>query len=104
MKARLYFEAHITVDAKEDPSEFYAMKSALGDRFKVSRFDEDDVDGYDGKWFASARGEDLPETEAAVAAAVVCLQHNGFTVIRAKIEDTLLDTKHGDRIGGISLE
>lgn len=103
MKARLYFEAHLTVEAQEDPAEFYRMKDLLGPSWKVSRFDEDEVDGYDGKWFASARGEVLSPVENLVANGALTLQSHGFTVMRAKIEDTLLDTKHGDRIGGFLL-
>lgn len=103
MKARLYFEAHLTVEAPTKPLEWDSFKAILGDRWKVSRFDEDEVDGYDGKWFASMRGEVLGPVEARVGEAVTALQGIGFTVLRAKIEDTLLDTKHGDSIGGIRL-
>lgn len=103
MKARLYFEAHITAEAITHPEGFAFFKEALGDSWKVSRFDEDEVDGYDGKWFASARGVVLHPVETLVAAGVHSLQEAGFTVLRAKIEDTLLDTKHGDTIGGLKL-
>ena len=103
MKARLYYEAHITVEAHTDPAEFETFKRALGPDFKVSRFDEDEVDGYDGKWFASARDEYLEVIEELVAEGIIRLRAAGFVVLRAKIEDTLLDTKYGDVVGRFSI-
>lgn len=97
--ARLYYEAHITLEASEEQS-FEDFKIMCGERWKVSRFDEDEVDGYDGKWFASARHGSLETIKEIIASAANILAEHGFFVLRAKIEDTVLDTKYGDYLFG----
>lgn len=92
--ARLYLEAHITVEA-QDLSQWEAFKQAVPG-FKVSRFDEDEVDGYDGKWFASARGTQRFALGKDILAALSRLEHAGFKALRWKVEDTLVDSKYGD--------
>jgi hypothetical protein len=96
--ARLYYEAHITVEeSTEVPFEDFAgMVRDSG--WKASRFSEDEVDDYNGKWFMSYRGEDLEATMGAVKAGVLSLGILGHTILRWKIEDTLLDSKHGDTL------
>ena len=95
LRARLYFEAHITIDASDTLS-FEVFKECLTPTWKVSRFDEDEVDGYDGKWFASARDTYYPSIYYLLKLSCEKLKEKGFNVIRYKIEDTLFDSKHGD--------
>lgn len=59
MKARLYFESHITCESESLTcwEEFADIANKFD--WKPSRFDQDDVDGYHDKWFLSARDEDL---------------------------------------------
>lgn len=99
MRARLYYEAHVTV---ENAGEWEAFKSLWADGWRVSRFDEDEVDDYHGKWFMSCRHEDLDMIRKFVAGAVKLLEIRGYTVLRWKVEDTVLDSKHGDRLEELS--
>lgn len=102
-ETRLYYEAHITVRPPEsngrenDHWEAFAAQAAQTD-WKASRFDIDEVDQYDGAWFLSARDDDYRRLMSRMSAQVTLLNNSGFEFIRAKIEDTLFDTKHGDQI------
>lgn len=96
-KAKYYFEAHITVDQKENEfwSEFINICPSY---FKHSKFDVDDVDNYHGKWFMSARSEELENIKLLVKSTIDILNNFGYNVVRWKIEDTLFDSKYGDNI------
>ncbi len=102
-KSRLYFEAHITIEAEPDIEEFEEFKESVGPDWKVSRFDEDEVDGYDGKWFASSKHESNEVISHMLESALFRLQKDEFIVIRAKIENTQFDTKYGDSLGSIQI-
>ncbi len=91
--ARLYYEAHITVDAGDDWQHFI---ETVPSSYRCSKFDEDQVDNYHGKWFCSARGTALEDFKGDLSETINTLTENGYNVIRWKIEDTLLDSKHGD--------
>lgn len=94
-KAKLYFEAHITVDQKAD--EFWTeFVNIYPSYFRHSKFDVDDVDNYHGKWFMSARSEELESMKELIKNAIDILNTFGYNVVRWKIEDTLLDSKYGD--------
>jgi hypothetical protein len=93
---RLYFEAHITVKPFENADwEKFAEQARLND-CRASRFDVDEVDHYDGAWFLSARAKDYDALLNLISGAKSALVAEGYEFIRAKIEDTLFDTKHGD--------
>lgn len=97
MKARLYFESHITVE--DDGGVFDTFAAwARGRDWRASRFSEDEVDDYNGKWFMSARGTDLEATKTHSKETLMGLYDAGYTVLRWKVEDTLLDSKHGDTL------
>jgi hypothetical protein len=100
-KARLYYEAHITVEAgTEDQWEGFARASrSVG--WRASKFSEDEVDDMSGKWFLSYRHEILDVVKATIIGSVRGITSLGFQVLRYKIEDTLLDSKHGDTIEGL---
>lgn len=96
-KARLYYEAHVTVEARETENDWMTFKMIASNcGWRASKFSEDEVDDYHGKWFLSWRGEELEDTTRAVRAMVSALLGGGYIVIRWKVEDTLLDSKHGD--------
>jgi hypothetical protein len=96
MTTRLYYEAHITVEASNDVAfETFAAKArAMG--WRASKFDEDEVDDMNGNWFLSFRDPSLTVTKRFIKEQLVCLRCNGLIPIRWKIEDTVLDSKHGD--------
>lgn len=105
--ARLYFEAHITVDPKptetmyrnktpNDYESFCLSAEALG--WKCSKFEHDDVDQIAGMWFLSAKAEKWEVIQQDVLATVETLQDVGYTVVRAKIENAVWDTKYKDTV------
>lgn len=99
---RLYFEAHITVrppDVKVSEAknvwDVFSRNAELNG-WRASRFDVDEVDHYDGAWFLSGREENydfLMERTQRMSRLLIASE---FEFIRAKIENTLFDTKHGD--------
>lgn len=98
MKARLYYEAHITVQpfkGADWPS--FSLTASTSD-FWASRFDVDEVDHYDGAWFLSARDSDFDSMKKRIKDMLCYLEQSSHTVMRWKIEDTLLDSKHGDEL------
>ncbi len=94
--SRLYYEIHITVKAKEE--EFWQGFRDLANRtdWRASKFDVDDVDAMHGQWFLSAREHMLGAAKNRTANTLANLRILNFEVLRWKIEDTILDSKHGD--------
>lgn len=97
-KARLYFESHITIDRPETNDWNLFKWIGLKYDWKCSKFDQDDVDGYHDKWFMSARDTDLETLKNRIKTTINSLTDKSFNVIRWKIEDTVLDSKHGDEL------
>lgn len=101
---RLYFEAHITTrppdvkvsEAKDMWDTF--SRNAEVNGWRASRFDIDEVDHYDGAWFLSGRDQNYDLLMERMKRMGTLLQGSGFEFIRAKIENTLFDTKHGDEL------
>jgi hypothetical protein len=104
-RARLYYEAHVTVEAVEGDGEeaaraWQAFKLACGTLgWRASKFSEDEVDDYHGKWFISWRGEELDATMDSIRSVVDMLEKGEYKIIRWKVEDTVYDSKHGDTLG-----
>jgi hypothetical protein len=99
MKTRLYFEAHITCDRESSVIAWPAFcEIAKEGDWKASKFDQDDVDGYHDKWFMSARDTDFESIKKRISATISKLRLADFNVIRWKIEDTIMDSKHGDML------
>ena len=94
-ESRLYHEAHVTVQpGLIEVEEFRRLFGSGLWRFSV--FQTDDVDHVQGMWFISCRQQSLSAIREMVATMVESLRTAGLTVLRAKIEDTILDTKYGD--------
>jgi len=99
----VYYEAHITVDSlRLNINQFPVFKNVCGSTWKVSRFEEDEVDGHDGKWFATTQSDNLESIFILTSNTVSLLDSRGYRVMRAKIEQTLFDTKYNDKMDGIS--
>lgn len=96
-KARLYYEAHITIDpAAADELENGLVGKALREAgWRVSTFLMRG-EGPRANAFISCRDESLTRIKERTAVATEYLDARGFPVLRWKIEDTLLDSKHGD--------
>ena len=98
-KTRLYYEAHITVQAQPG-TEGFANFAEVCEKaeWKASVFGEDYVDGEAGQWFASWRGPKRKMTFKRVQAAVAALTEKGYVVTRWKVEETVADSKEGDKL------
>lgn len=94
--SRLYYEAHLTVEPDEELGFAEFRHSFQNSQWRVSQFAEDDVDQIVGKWFITSRATSQAEMIKMVRNMRAELEADGLTVLRSKIEDTLLDTKHGD--------
>jgi hypothetical protein len=94
--ARLYYEAHITVEASDKVTWYWFSTVARSFGWRASKFDEDEVDDMSGSWFLSFRGKDLHIVKQEVSHQLAILRQNGLQVLRWKIEDTVMDSKHGD--------
>jgi hypothetical protein len=98
-RSRLYYEAHVTVEAGSEGDDWTIFASGARSRgWRASKFDEDEVDDMSGKWFLSFRDPELSRTKYHVRRCVEALESSGRTVLRWKIEDTVLDSKHGDTL------
>lgn len=97
MRARLYYEAHITVeDSGVDWPSFASAARRKG--WRASRFSEDEVDDMSGKLFLSMRDQGLLHVTSCIDEEIRALEDAGLKVLRWKIEDTVADSKHGDRL------
>ena len=97
-QARLYYEAHVTVEAG-CPEQWDVFASMVrGQGWRASKFDEDEVDDMSGKWFTSYRETDMQRMITEVARFRDQMRRSGLLVLRWKIEDTVLDSKHGDML------
>lgn len=98
--ARLYYEAHITVEPLEAESFSYSdFADAIAQDHKswrASKFEHDDVDNIADKWFLSAKCNELDAIKWAVRTMLADLRSHGFVIERWKIEEAVLDSKHGD--------
>lgn len=98
--ARLYYEAHITVEPLNAESFSYEdFVDAIAQDHKAwraSKFEHDDVDNIADKWFLSAKSTELVSIKWTVKSMLADLRLHGFTIDRWKIEEAVLDSKHGD--------
>lgn len=94
------YEAHITVEPMVAESfsyeDFAAYVAEAG--WRASKFEHDDVDGIAGKWFLSCAYDERDVICRRTTHSVEHLTKRGFTVLRWKIEETLFDSKHGDKL------
>lgn len=95
-QSRLYYEAHLTIDPVFGESRERAETIAALNGFKLAKLlmqkgEESKVDT-----FMTAHARHWKDIHRRTKSCVEMLKHAGFTVRRAKIEDTLFDTKRGD--------
>lgn len=95
-KSRLYYELHLTLEAGDDFNNFLKICQSVD--WRGSRFDQDEVDAYHGKWFASQRCEYEDDIKLLLKDAILTFEKEGYSVIRWKAEDTLFDSKYGDSL------
>lgn len=95
--SRLYYEAHVTVppldNAQIEAIDAYCAQT----NWRRSTF-EMHKDGLVPNAFVSARHESRTAIIGMVGNMIQWLLAHGYTVLRWKIEDTLLDSNKGDRL------
>lgn len=96
MLTRLYYEAHITIT----PDSFITYEDfaagVANDDWRVGKFEHDDVDGIAGKWFISAKHRSETRIREMVRGMLSSLEVAELAVERWKIEEAMMDSKHGD--------
>jgi hypothetical protein len=97
--ARLYYEAHITVEPYMEGSKLDNSMKRACEKFhmRVSKFLMFHEGGEQPKAFTSMRDEKFQDIYDRLFLAVNYLEQYGHKVLRYKIEDTLFDSKHGDK-------
>ena len=96
-RSRLYYEAHVTIPPLDNRQ--LEEVDALCEKydFRRSTF-EMHKDGLLPNAFVSARDESRDAIVGRVADMVAELVRRGYTVLRWKIEDTMLDSARGDSL------
>lgn len=105
--ARLYYECHITIDPVFDEARDNAEKIANKHGFKLAKLlmqkrKEDTPEQSKHDTFMTSHSKHYADIERRMRLCFQQLTEAGFVVRRAKIEDTLFDTRHGDTLIGIS--
>lgn len=95
--SRLYYEAHITVPPLEPRQVSEIDEYCTTNQWRRSTF-EMHKDGLVPNAFVSARHKSRTAIIGMVADMIKWLLARGYTVLRWKIEDTLLDSSKGDRL------
>lgn len=96
--SRLYFEAHITLTPLT-PEDQSLLTDLLGadTLWRQASFSQETKE-HRASAFITCRHRSLTEIKSAVRLRVSQLQLLGLEVTRWKIEDTLLDSRHGDEL------
>jgi len=99
-KAKLYYEAHITVESMGKLwEEFKDNVDDFAEYWRVSKFDDNEVDDYNGKYFLSFREIDFEKMKKEVLRVIDILENEyNYSVLRWKIENTILDSRYGGRL------
>lgn len=94
--ARLYYEAHITIDPvpEADRAALQALLTPHG--FKLAKLLMQKGEPSNIDTFCTAHGTDLGDIKRRTLRAIEVLEENDHTPRRWKIEDTLFDSRHGD--------
>jgi len=105
--AKLYYEAHITIDPVFDERRAFAGDLAAQNNFRLAKLimrkrEADDEQPAQDDTFMTGHGTDLDDIRDRTRAVVKRLQVFGFKVRRYKIEDTILDSRSHDELGLLS--
>lgn len=98
MHAKLYFEAHITIDPvpEEGRDAVQALGMPWGFRLAKLLMQKGEPSNIDT--FMTAHGRDLDDMRRRVTGMVIDLQRTGYTVRRYKVEDTIFDSRTHDEL------
>lgn len=99
--ARLYYEAHVTIEPVFDGDLEKVSRIAAHHGFRVADLlmqkRKDDTPERSAKdTFCTGHSRDLDDITGRTRLLVIDLMGNGWKVWRYKIEDTVLDSRHDD--------
>lgn len=95
--ARLYFECHVTIDPVAEGYQAHAVDTAAGRYgFRRAKLLMEKGAPSNLDTFLTAHGQAYGDLVSRMSALIKELKGLGCPVRRAKIEDTLYDTKRGD--------
>ena len=99
--SRLYYECHVTIEPVFDDRLALADQIARRNRFRLAdllmqKRKDDSPERSRHDTFMTGRDKDFYILQAHMTQLIADLRADGFVVWRAKIEDTLYDTKYND--------
>lgn len=102
--AKLYYEAHVTIDPVFDDRRAVAQQIAEKHRFRLAKLimrkrEADAEQPSQDDTFMTGHGVELNDITARTRKVVEALQRLGFRVRRYKIEDTIMDSRNVDVLG-----
>lgn len=103
MRAKLYFEAHVTIEPVFDHDREHVQLLASQHGFKLAdllmqkrALDAPERSKHDT--FMTSHGIELTEIKNRLILLIRALKANGYKVWRYKIEDTVLDSRDNDEL------
>lgn len=102
--AKLYYEAHVTIEPVFDEARERANLLAKEHRFKLAyllmqKREHDAPERSKHDTFMTAHGQNLEELIERTQSLIMALKTAGYKVWRYKIEDTVLDSRAHDALG-----
>lgn len=103
MEAKLYYEAHITIEPVFDSRRDFVEALAKDFGFKLAELlmqkrKNDSVERSKNDTFMTGHSKNYQDLQNRLINAVNALQIYGYKVWRYKIEDTLLDSRDKDEL------
>lgn len=95
MDSKLYYEVHVTVNKMPKDT---LLRLCSINNYKASELKFDDVDGLPGSWICTYRGKNQDKVMISMLDFIQMIISNGGSVVRYKIEDTILDSKLNDSL------
>lgn len=99
MQAKLYYEAHITIDPVPEEGRGAVQELGTPWGFKLAKLLMQKGEPSKIDTFMTAHGRDLDDMRRRVTGMVIDLRRRGYGVRRYKVEDTVFDSRTHDELG-----
>jgi hypothetical protein len=100
-ESRLYYEAHVTIDPVPEDQRGALQDLATPLKFKLAKLLMQKGEPSTLDTFLTGHSKVLDEIKANTKKMILALKAEGYVVRRFKIEDTLIDSRHGDTLGDL---
>lgn len=97
-QARLYYEAHVTIEPVPEGDRDRVQLIAAPFQFRLAKFLMQKGEPSKIDSFMTGHGKSITDITERTRQCVFALQAHGILVRRYKIGDTLLDSRHGDSL------